>query len=142
MKIPTLLLGCLVLAAPACDHPTDGGQNVPVERAEDRVDHARQELEGASRKIVEASSELTDAKNAFSRAAHDRIETIDRRLLQLENEGDAEAKKASAELRAQRDIIAAKLRLVDQAAQAEWDQVKSDTTKLLDDLETRLGTMK
>ena len=137
-----LLIGCLALAVPACDHPTDGDQAAPIERAQDRVDHARGELERASRKVVEASSELTDAKNAFSRSAHDRIDKIDQRMLQLESEGDAEAKQAAAALRAQRDVIAAKLRLVDQAATAEWDQFKNDTTKLLDDLEARVATPK
>lgn len=135
-----LLVATLAVALPSgCDRPRGGDEVKPLERAEERVEEAREQLDRAGRKVVAASDDFAEARNAFSRVAHDRIEKIDRRLIVLGEATDDAAKKASIELRQQRDVIAGKLRLVDASAQEEFRAIRSEVASLLDELEQRAG---
>lgn len=109
-----------------------------VEEAQEHVDEARKDLRQANEKVAEAKDDYAQAQNEYIRAAQARLDALDRRIAELGQRTDEKAKQAVANLRAERDALAERMRTANQTAKENWETFKTDLSKKIDEFERRV----
>jgi len=96
----------------------------------------------AAQKPTETSEPASDGfdqrRDSFETDARERLAQIDARIRELSERGTAKAEAAAEELRVQRDRLAKELDEARDQARPQWEQLETEVSSGLDDLERRL----
>jgi len=98
-------------------------------------------LEDSRRQLGSARGTLTDARAAYSVAVKERFAKLEAGLAGLATRTDAASKDARAGLAARRDLLAAKLAVMPDGADASWAAYTKDVDTTFDAIERDLRSI-
>jgi exonuclease VII large subunit len=90
------------------------------------VREEQKDLTKQQRELAQAQGDLAKARANFMTTTRERLAKLDAKLNELEARADAKARSAAVELRARRNILAAKLDTAESRIEADWDQFRTD----------------
>lgn len=144
----TMVLAGLLLAGGCRNHDNDtpkdtmntageqarkAGETVRSQRRD--YDKTREDLAARDRQLSGTEEQLADARARYTVAGRERLAKIDAELNELRVKADYHARTAYADLKIQRDRLAARLDQAGAMATDAWDGFKKDVDDGFDKLE-------
>ncbi len=152
------LIASLLLGGACKKDPTEKAED-QVRKSVEEVREQREDLREAQKDVVEEQKELTEEQKELMKqqreleaakgqaaqahanyiaALRDRLAKVDMKIRELEARTDAKSKDAAIALKARRDQLKTRIDTTGAETEAQWEEFKDDTGKVIDELEKDL----